>query len=56
MQLKQQQRLISTVFEGHYYEQIDQIGEGGQATVYWVLLRDVKTDRVKNIYAAKIVT
>ena len=46
---------MSRKFEGCYYEFSKRIGQGGSAEVYTVLLRDLKTDKVENLYAGKVV-
>ena len=46
---------LSRKFKGYYYHFVTQIGSGGSGNVYTVLLRDIKTDIAKNLYAGKIV-
>ena len=48
-------RLHSATFPGHYYEQLELIGEGGQGTILLVLLREKSTEMNKGIYACKII-
>ena len=46
---------MSRRFKGCYYQFQTKVGEGGSGKVYTVLLRDMRTDIVKNIYAGKVV-
>ena len=45
----------SRKFKGCYYQFLTRIGKGSSGNVYTVLLRNIKTDRVKNLYAGKVV-
>ena len=45
----------SRKFKGYYYQFLSRIGKGSSGNVYTVLLRNIKTDRVKSLYAGKVV-
>ena len=46
---------LSRKFKGCYYQFKTKIGTGGAGKVYLVLLKDIKTGMVKNVYAGKII-
>ena len=45
----------SNLFPDYFYEIIGRLGQGGLGTVYAVLLRNKRTLRASNIYAAKVI-
>ena len=52
---KHDMRIQSSKFPGHYYELLDQLGNGGNGAVYSVKLCENETGYAKNLYACKIV-
>ena len=45
----------SKKFPGHYYELQSQLGDGGAAVVFSVLLREQESAKAIKLYAAKVV-